>query len=130
MASSEPFLPQATPNSSPYFQKVARRNLAIELSGDRATQSDREGRGSAGDKELTPRGFNLDDRNHSLGPRKAAIAAQKRLPLGDIFEQPHASALKDYLTPSNREGLVEHAMHLFFVGRSFHLIMFIILRGF
>lgn len=119
MASSEPFLPQAVPNSSPYFQRVTRRNLAIELSGERGKQSDREGQGSAGGKELTPRGFNLDDRNHSLGPRKAAIVAQKRLPLGDIFEQPPPSTLKDYLTlsnPSNREGLVEHAILLFLLG--------------
>lgn len=104
------------PNSSPYFQKVARRNLAIELSGERGTQSDREGKGSAGAKELTPWGFNFDDQNPSLGPRKAAIVAQKRLPLGDIFEQPHASTLKDYLTlssPSNREGLVKRAILLF-----------------
>lgn len=119
---SEPFLPQTTPTSSPYFQKVARRNLTLELSDERGTQSGRE-RSSAGGRKLPPWDFNLEDQDQSLGPRKVAVVARKRLPLGDIFDQPPTSSLKDYLThsnPSNREGLVKHAILLFLVGRSSH----------
>ena len=101
VASSEPFLPQTPPTSSPYFQqRAARRNLTFELSNERGMQRERG-------KNVTPQDLSSGDREHSLGPRKAAILAKKRLPLGDIFEQPRSSTLKDYLTltePSSREG--------------------------
>ena len=101
VASSESFLPQTPPTSSPYFQqRAARRNLTLELSNERGLQRER-------DKNVTLQDRGSGDREHSLGPRKAAILAKKRLPLGDIFEQPRSSTLKDYLTltePSSREG--------------------------
>lgn len=101
MALSEPFIPHTTPTSSPYFQRVARRNLTTELSDERGERG-----GSGGGKNSTPWDHSLGGRENSLGPRKTAVLARKRLPLGDI-EQPRSWMLKDYLTipePSNREG--------------------------
>lgn len=100
MAVSQPFLPQTTPTSSPYFHKVTRRNLSFELSNEKGEQKSER----PSDKKLTPRDHSMSGRE-TLGPRKAAIFARRRLPLGDV--QSHDSTLKDYLTfdePLNREG--------------------------
>ena len=97
---SDSFIPQTPPTSSPYFQRPARRNLNLDLSNEKGSPRDREG-----GKISTPQ--NQGTREH-MGPRKAAIIARKRLPLGDIHEQTRSSTtLRDYLTfdePSNREG--------------------------
>ena len=111
----ESFLPQTPPTSSPYFQRPARRNLNLELSEDRRETS---GRSSTGDP-TTPQDRGSGARG-ILGPRRAAVIARKRLPLGDICDQTTGiadSELKDYLTkdePSSREGLVEHVQYLLF----------------
>ena len=104
----ESFLPQTPPSSSPYFQRPARRNLNLELSTDRP-----QGVRGGPQPSTTPQDRDSGGRG-LLGPRRAAVIARKRLPLGDIREQTTAvgvatgsSELKDFLTidePPSTEG--------------------------
>ena len=63
---------------------------------------------SAGDSNSAPARDHSGGREHSLGPRKAAILARKRLPLGDLHEQSQTTILNDILSAaeplSNGEG--------------------------
>ena len=95
----ESFLPETLPSSSPLFQRPARRSLTLELSNNRRGVG-----GTPPDRDSGGQGLR--------GPRRAAVMARKRLPLGDICEQTtdgvaSSSELKDYLTidePTSREG--------------------------